>query len=119
MPHVRLSVHGPKTDSSNALIQWARTLAIGRSFFAALQKRSKGLRHVFFGTILGEDSKPLKTRDGTPVKLADLLDEAEERALAVVTEKNPTLPLGDRQQIARGYQLNLGHQLKLQGSSPT
>src|SRR5205085_6561748 len=50
------------------------------------------LRHVYFGSILGEDGKPLKTREGTPVKLAQLLDEAEERALAVVTEKNPELP---------------------------
>ena len=40
--------HGPKTDSSNALIPWARTLALGRSVFAALQKRSKELRPVFF-----------------------------------------------------------------------
>ena len=59
------------------------------------------LRHVYFGTILGEDSKPLKTRAGTPVKLAELLDEAEERALTVVTEKNPELTEDVRKQIAR------------------
>jgi arginyl-tRNA synthetase len=75
-----------------------------KQVFAAARKwweKPPDLRHVYFGTILGEDGKPLKTRDGTPVKLADLLDEAEERALSVVTEKNPTLPLVERQQIAR------------------
>jgi len=39
------------------------------------------LAHVWFGSILGEDGKPFKTRSGETVKLADLLDEAEERAL--------------------------------------
>jgi hypothetical protein len=38
----RLSVHGPKTDSSNALIPWARTLALGRSVFAAFKKAFEG-----------------------------------------------------------------------------
>jgi len=59
------------------------------------------LRHVCFGSILGEDGKPLKTREGAPVKLSALLDEAEERALAVVTEKNPELPPETRREIAR------------------
>ena len=59
------------------------------------------LGHVFFGSILGEDGKPLKTREGAPVKLSHLLDEAEERALAVVTEKNPDLPEDVRKHIAR------------------
>ena len=31
------------------------------------------LSHVWFGTILGEDNKAIKTRDGQPVKLIDLL----------------------------------------------
>jgi arginyl-tRNA synthetase len=59
------------------------------------------LAHVWFGSILGEDGKPLKTREGTPVKLAALLDEAEERALAIVTEKNPELPVETRNEVAR------------------
>jgi arginyl-tRNA synthetase len=49
-------------------------------------KRVK-LRHVGFGKILGDDGKPYKTRSGDTVKLSDLLDEAEQRALAVVTGK--------------------------------
>ena len=56
--------------------------------------------HAPFGTMLGEDGKPFKTRSGGVVKLADLLDEAEERALKLVTEKNPELPEEHRKRIA-------------------
>ncbi|MCS7089544.1 MAG: arginine--tRNA ligase [Verrucomicrobiota bacterium] len=59
------------------------------------------LVHVWFGTILGEDGKPFKTRSGDTVKLSDLLDEAEERALQVVTVKQPELPEAERRRIAR------------------
>ncbi|MBI5799610.1 MAG: arginine--tRNA ligase [Verrucomicrobia bacterium] len=59
------------------------------------------LVHVGFGKILGEDGKPFKTRSGDTVKLGDLLDEAEARALKVVTEKNPDLPGAERNEIAR------------------
>ena len=59
------------------------------------------LAHVWFGSILGEDGKPFKTRSGETVKLADLLNEAEERAFAVVSEKNPDLPEPERREIAR------------------
>ena len=57
--------------------------------------------HVWFGSILGDDGKPFKTRAGDTVKLADLLDEAEERAFKVVSEKNPELPEAQRREIAR------------------
>ena len=59
------------------------------------------LSHVWFGMVLGPDNKPFKTRTGENIKLTDLLDEAEERALAVVTEKNPELPESERKEIAR------------------
>ncbi len=59
------------------------------------------LAHVWFGSILGDDGRPFKTRSGDTVKLADLLDEAEERAFKVVTEKNPELPEPARRDIAR------------------
>ena len=54
-----------------------------------------------FGTMLGEDGKPFKSRSGETLKLADLLTEAEERARAVVDQKNPGLPEEQRRQIAR------------------
>lgn len=59
------------------------------------------LAHVWFGSILGEDNKPFKTRSGETVKLADLLDEAEERAYRAVSEKNPALAEADRREVAR------------------
>lgn len=45
-------------------------------------------QHVAFGSVLGEDGKMLKSRSGDSVKLGELLNEGEERALAVVKEKN-------------------------------
>jgi len=59
------------------------------------------LAHVWFGSILGEDGKPFKTRSGDTVKLTDLLDEAEERAFKTVSDKNPDLPELNRREIAR------------------
>ena len=59
------------------------------------------LAHVWFGSILGEDGKPFKTRSGETVKLSDLLDEAEERAFKIVSEKSPELPEAQRREIAR------------------
>jgi arginyl-tRNA synthetase len=59
------------------------------------------LRHIGFGKILGDDGKPFKTRSGDTVRLADVLDEAEERALQVVTGKRPDLPEAERREIAR------------------
>jgi arginyl-tRNA synthetase len=59
------------------------------------------LAHVWFGSILGEDGKPFKTRSGETVRLSALLDEAEERAFKVVSEKSPELPEPIRREIAR------------------
>jgi len=59
------------------------------------------LEHVWFGSILGPDGKPFKTRSGQTVRLSDLLDEAEERAFDVVTKKNPDLSEVVRREIAR------------------
>ena len=59
------------------------------------------LVHVGFGKIMGDDGKPFKTRSGDTVKLGDLLDEAEERAFKIVSEKNAELPEAQRREIAR------------------
>jgi arginyl-tRNA synthetase len=59
------------------------------------------LAHVWFGSILGDDGKPLKTRSGENVKLAELLNEAEERAFKVVSEKNLELSESQRREVAR------------------
>lgn len=59
------------------------------------------LKHVTFGSVLGENGKPLKTRSGENIKLKDLLDEAVERAKAVVHEKNPDLSDEQKTEIAK------------------
>ncbi len=59
------------------------------------------LEHVGFGTIMGKDRKPFKTRTGEIVKLGDVLDEAVERAAQVVAAKNPELDNARRDAIAR------------------
>ena len=59
------------------------------------------LSHVIFGSVLGEDGTPLKTRSGENVKLKELLDEAVERARAVVEEKNPELGEEKKVEIAK------------------
>ena len=59
------------------------------------------LAHIWFGSILGEDGKPFKTRSGETIRLSDLLDEAEQRAFKVVSELRPELPEPQRKEIAR------------------
>lgn len=59
------------------------------------------LEHVPFGTILGEDNKPLKTRSGENVKLAELLAEAIDKAYQVVAEKNAALSEEYKQEVAK------------------
>jgi arginyl-tRNA synthetase len=71
--------------------------------FASARKLgiSTDLRHIAFGSILGEDRKMMKTRSGENVELGGLLQEAIERALAVVVEKNPDLPREEQEEVAR------------------
>jgi len=57
--------------------------------------------HVTFGSVLGENGRPLKTREGENVKLKDLLDEAIGRAEAIVEEKNPDLSEEEKARIAK------------------
>jgi arginyl-tRNA synthetase len=59
------------------------------------------LEHLPFGTMMGEDGKPFKTRSGGTVKLADLLVEAVKRAEQLIAEKNPELDAATRKEIAR------------------
>ena len=75
-----------------------------RQLFAAFRwhpQAATKLAHVWFGSILGEDGKPFKTRSGQTIGLSGLLDEAEERAFKVVSEKSPDLPESQRREIAR------------------
>ncbi|HAK51159.1 MAG TPA: arginine--tRNA ligase [Gammaproteobacteria bacterium] len=58
-------------------------------------------RHLPFGMVLKADGSRFKTRDGADVKLIDVLDEAINRAFALVSEKNPSLAESERQEIAK------------------
>ena len=59
------------------------------------------LSHVMFGSVLGADGAPLKTRSGENVKLKELLDEAVERAKQIVKEKNPELSPDKKETISK------------------
>ncbi|MFD5334419.1 arginine--tRNA ligase [Streptomyces hawaiiensis] len=59
-----------------------------------------------FGTVLGKDGKPFKTREGETVRLVDLLDEAIDRASAVVREK--AQDLSEAEIAERGTQVGVG-----------
>jgi arginyl-tRNA synthetase len=72
-----------------------------RKWFAAKNYRVPELHHVTFGAVTGEDGKALKTRSGDVIKLKALLDEAVERAFAIVSAKNPELDEAERREIAR------------------
>lgn len=69
-------------------------------WFKAKEYPLPDMSHVWWGTILGEDKKPFKTKSGESIKLQELLDEGRERAFAVVNEKNPDLPEAERKEIA-------------------
>lgn len=59
------------------------------------------LEHHPFGTMMGKDGRPFKTRSGGTVKLADLLAEAEQRAEQLVRQKNSQLSDKEINSIAR------------------
>jgi len=73
-----------------------------QQLFATVKRWGLGveLKHVGFGSILGADKRPLKTREGDPVKLDALLDEAVSRARAIVDERRPDLGADERGNIA-------------------
>jgi arginyl-tRNA synthetase len=57
--------------------------------------------HHPFGMVLGKDGRPFKTRSGDTVKLMDVLDEADERALTMLQERQPDMDDSQQQQIAK------------------
>lgn len=58
-------------------------------------------RHVAFGSILGKDRRPFKTRSGDTVSLQDVIDEAVARATKVVEEKSPDMPEDEKARVAQ------------------
>ena len=72
-----------------------------RKWFDGKHYRLPELHHVTFGAVTGEDGKALRTRDGGTIRLKQLLDEAEARALALVSERSSDIPAEERAQIAQ------------------
>lgn len=61
---------------------------------------SVGYQHCPFGMMMGSDGKPFKTRTGGTIKLAELLDEAVDRASTLIKEKNPEISDADLTEIS-------------------
>lgn len=62
---------------------------------------SMSLEHHMFGMMLSKDGRPFKTRSGGTIRLTDLLDEAQERARALIAEKNPDMDKDELNNVAR------------------
>ncbi len=67
---------------------------------ARMQGITGDFRHVAFGSILGKDRRPFRTRDGETVSLQQVIDEATERAARVVEEKSPNMPSEEKARVA-------------------
>ena len=67
---------------------------------AGLSSNEIALEHIAYGTMMGSDGKPFKTRSGDTVKLIELLDEAIRRAYVLVDEKNPALGEDQKRLVA-------------------
>ena len=79
-------------------LHFKQVFAVARA--AGLASSRLSLEHIAYGTIMGWDGKPFKTRSGDAVKLADLLEEAVSRAFNIVSEKNPELAEDEKRRIA-------------------
>ncbi|GAA4429618.1 arginine--tRNA ligase [Bremerella cremea] len=64
------------------------------------------LKHVSFGTVMGDDGKPFKTRSGDTVGLEGLLDEAVSRAFKVVSDADDAAPEGPTLDDAKRKQIS-------------
>ncbi|MCY4266037.1 MAG: arginine--tRNA ligase [Gammaproteobacteria bacterium] len=70
-------------------LHFQQVFAVARK--AEFVDSSLSLEHIAYGTIMGKDGRPFRTRSGESIKLIDLLDEAVKQAHRLVREKNPNL----------------------------
>lgn len=90
-----------KADSIWYVVGAPQALHFRQIFEAAKRIGITGdFRHIAFGSILGEDRKPFKTRSGDTVSLQDVLDEAIERAGKVIDEKSPDMPEDEKRNVS-------------------
>ena len=91
-----------KADSVWYVVGAPQTLHFKQIFeIARRQGYRANLRHITFGSILGEDRKLMKTRSGENVPLRELLEEACRRARKIIDEKNPDLSEAEKIDVAQ------------------
>ena len=90
-----------KADAIWYVVGAPQTLHFKQIFAVARREGySTDVRHIIFGSVLGEDRKLMKTRSGENVPLGELLEEACRRALKIIEEKNPDLSEEEKNDIA-------------------
>jgi len=108
LPNPESGIQNPKSPRADRILyvvdarqalHFQMLFAVARA--AGFAPERVKLEHVAFGTMMGPDGKPFRTREGGTVKLMDLLDEAEKRAFDLVGEKSPELSETERRDIAR------------------
>ena len=90
-----------KADSAWYVVGAPQQLHFDQIFEISRRRgQNADLQFIPFGSILGKDRKMLRTRSGETVQLADVLDEAVERAYKIVDEKNPDFSEKEKRDIA-------------------
>ena len=90
-----------KADAIWYVVGAPQTLHFKQLFAVARREGyNTDLRHIIFGSVLGENRKLMKTRSGENVPLRDLLEEAFIRARKIIDEKNPDLSEEEKNEIA-------------------
>jgi arginyl-tRNA synthetase len=105
---IRYRMETWRPDAILYVVDYRQSLHFKQLFAAArlLGYNNVELQHVSFGTVLGDDGRPFKTRSGDTVGLESLLDEAVRRALEIVAANDDAKPDGrelsdpQRQQVA-------------------
>ena len=94
-------VNDLKADAIWYVVGAPQTLHFRQIFdIARREGYTTDLRHIIFGSVLGEDRKLMKTRSGENVPLRELLEEACKRARKIIDEKNPDLDEDEKNDIA-------------------
>jgi len=97
--------HELKADRALYVVDARQSLHFQQVFAVAtaagFSNEAISLEHISYGTMMGSDGKPFKTRSGDVVKLVDLLDEAVTRAFDLVSSKNPDLEETERRHISQ------------------
>jgi arginyl-tRNA synthetase len=95
-------VNDLKADAIWYVVGAPQTLHFKQIFNVARREGyTADLRHIIFGSVLGEDRKLMKTRSGENVPLRELLEEACKRARKIIDEKNPDLSEEEKNDIAQ------------------